>query len=57
MSRGGSVNDGGVLSLSQIMNAQSPINLDADEQQYLELTREYRNFDEMRFYAHRVKYQ
>ena len=57
MSRGGSINDGGVLSLSQIMNAQSPINLDADEQQYLELTREYRNFDEMRFYAHRVKYQ
>ena len=46
-----------VVSLSQIMNAESPINLDEQEQQYLELTKEYRNWDEMRFRAHRVKYQ
>jgi hypothetical protein len=39
------------------MNAQSPINLDEEEQQYLELTKEYRNWDEMRFRAHRIKYK
>jgi len=39
------------------MNAQSPINLDEEEQQYLELAKEYRNWDEMRFRAHRIKYQ
>jgi hypothetical protein len=39
------------------MNAQSPINLEEDEQQYLELTKEYRNYDEMRFRAHRLKYK
>ncbi len=39
------------------MNAQSPIKLDDEEQQYLELTKEYRNWDEMMFKAHRLKYQ
>ncbi len=43
-------------SLSQIMNADSPINLDDVEQQYLELTKEYRNYDEIRFKEHRRKY-
>ena len=39
------------------MNGQSPINLDAEEQQYLELTKEYRQYDEIRFKAHRQKWQ
>ncbi len=38
------------------MNADSPINLDDVEQQYLELTKEYRNYDEIRFKEHRRKY-
>lgn len=45
------------VSLSQIMNGQSPINLDDDELEYLNLAKEYRQYDEMRFKAHRQKYQ
>jgi len=44
------------LSLSEIMNGKSPINLDDDETQYLQLQCEYRNFDANKFKAHRLKY-
>ena len=38
-----------LTTLSEIQNADTPIKLNAEEQDYIELTKEYRQYDEKRF--------
>ena len=46
---GGGVVTNNNLSLLELWRTESPINLDDEEQSYLDLTREYRSFDELKF--------
>ncbi len=43
------------LTLHDFQNADTPIKLNAEEQDYIDLTKEYRQYDEKRFKAFQLK--